>query len=150
MTTRIFRSCTIFVLGLAFRTIALADNPGLEGVWSVNVVVRDCQTQQIIRTVHVISQFITDGSMTQIPANTVRSVGVGTWEHTQANNFTESFWFFRFNPNGTVASTAHASNTMQLSKDGNHYTATGMVLDYDANNQLISTGCGDEAATRLP
>jgi hypothetical protein len=150
MTKRILHSCTILALGLGAATIASADKPGLEGVWNVNVVVQDCTTHQVIRTAHVISQFITDGSMTQIAANTLRTSAVGTWEHSRADNYTESFWFFRFNPNGTVASTAHASHTIQLSQDSNNFTSTGMVLDYDANNQLISTACATEAATRLP
>jgi len=36
-----------------------------------------------------------------------------------------------------------------LSPDGNQYSSSGTVQDFDATNTLISTGCVTHSATRL-
>jgi hypothetical protein len=122
---------------------------GIEGLWDVTATVRDCQTGAVIRQVRGITMFIQDGSMTQIAANLLRSSAEGTWRHTEADNFTESFWFFRYNPDGSVASTANVTHTIELSRDGTQFTSSGVVRDFGANKNLISTACATETATRL-
>jgi len=49
---------------------------------------------------------------------------------------------------GTFASFAYALDSIKL-VDDNHFTAVGTIQDFDANNNLISTGCFVHAATRL-
>lgn len=149
----ILRTCAISVLCAAAATTVVAaqdESRGLEGVWNVSVSVLDCETGAVIRQAHAITMFIHGGSMTQIAANLLRSSAEGTWTHAPEHTFTESFWFFRFNPDGSLASTANATHTIQLSPDGTKFTSTGVVRDFDANNLLISTGCATKTATRLP
>jgi hypothetical protein len=46
-------------------------------------------------------------------------------------------WFF-----------ANGTDTITLGDDG-HFTSTGTILDFDANGNLISTGCVVHTAYRL-
>jgi len=40
-------------------------------------------------------------------------------------------------------------NTITLSTDGSQFSVTATIQDYDANNNLISTGCVTQTAKRL-
>lgn len=149
----LLRSCAMLVLCVAAEMTVVAaqdDGPDLEGVWNVAVNVRDCQSGAVIRQVHVITNFSHGGSLTQIAANLLRTSAEGTWSHSRAHTFTESFWFFRFNPDGSFSSLANATGAILLTSDGTQFTSTGLVRDFDASNRLISTGCVTETATRLP
>lgn len=149
----IVRSCSMLALCAACQMTVFAaqdDGPGLEGVWNVSASVHDCQTGALIRQVRVMTMFIHDGSLTQTAANLVRSSAEGRWRHAEGHTFAVSFWFFRYNPDGSFASLANATNAIQLSHDGTQFTSTGLVRDFDGSDRLISTGCVTETATRLP
>jgi hypothetical protein len=59
------------------------------------------------------------------------------------------YWFFRYNADGSFASTAQAVDSISMSDDGTTFTASGTIQDFNANNQPISIGCFTHAATRL-
>ena len=50
---------------------------------------------------------------------------------------------------GTFKSIAEGVNKEELSSDGSHFTATGIITDYDATGNVISVGCVTHAARRL-
>jgi FtsX-like permease family len=54
----------------------------------------------------------------------------------------------RLKPDGTFASRASVTDKIVLGSNG-EFTSTGMVLDYDANGKLLTTGCFTYTATRL-
>jgi hypothetical protein len=93
--------------------------------------------------------FSHDGSLTETAFTASRGPSVGRWAHTGGKTFTDTFWFFRYTPTGTFASLAQGLESITLSADGSTLTSTGTVQDYDANGNLISTGCVTHAATRL-
>src|ERR1039458_3322401 len=97
MTKRILSTCTMLLLGVAAtQAIASTDeNHDLEGVWNVNVTIRQCQTGGVIRTVRALNLFMHDGSFTETGANILRSPSVGGWRHDQGKIYTATFWFFR-------------------------------------------------------
>jgi hypothetical protein len=64
------------------------------------------------------------------------------------NLFNETYWFFRYNPDGTFKSLAAAANKVELSSDGKTFTASGTITDYDATGNEISVGCVTHAAQR--
>lgn len=121
---------------------------GIEGVWSSNVTIRDCQSGDVIRSVRALNLFIHDGSLTETAVNVLRTPSVGTWRHLEGHTFTSTFTFFRYNLDGTFASRAKVTRTIKLREDGGEFTTTGTVEDFDANNVLISTACATETATR--
>ena len=149
--TKVFRICTILALGLAAwqTTLSAQDTHTIKGTWAVNVNVTNCQTGAVIRTVHSLQLYSRDGSLNETANTFLRGSSVGVWTQTGDHMYSDTFWFFRYKPDGTFASTAQAADAIVLSDDGNTYTSTGTVQDFDANNVLLSTGCVTHTATRL-
>ena len=139
------------LLAAALVPAALADDTKIDGAWDVAVTIQTCgPVPMVIRNVHAMNLFISDGSLTEVAANAFRSSSVGQWKHAGDRTYTSTFRFFRYTPQLTVASTAKVTRTITLSHDGNSFTSTGTVEDFDAGNHLISSSCAVETATRLP
>ena len=147
---RMLTTCLMLALGLtATQATASADQtPRLNGMWNVSVVVRNCETGEVIRSVRALNLYVHDGSMTETSSNSRRSNSVGTWRHLQDNTYTSMFEFFRYNPDGTFASTARVIRTIELSQHGTRFVSTGTVEDFDAQNARVSVGCSTETAVR--
>jgi hypothetical protein len=137
-------------LGLAGTQVFAADeHPAhLKGVWNVSVTVRNCDTGEVIRRIGALNLFVHDGSMTETSTNIMRGPSVGTWRHVEDDTYTSMFEFFRFNPDGTFASTARVIRTIELSEDGTRFTSRGTVEDFNAQNVKVSVGCSTETAAR--
>ena len=160
MKKRILRSSAMAALLLAAtQTIVSAQETAddehcrkearsIEGVWTANVTIRDCKTGDVIRSVRALNLFIHDGSLTETAVNVLRTPSVGTWRHVEGQTYASTFNFFRYNPNGTFASRAKVTRSIELSDDGSGFTTTDTVADFDANDALISTTCATETATR--
>ena len=155
MKKRIFGSSILLVLGLAAtQVIASAqDSAGLEGLWLTNVTPADCQTfNPVGPAFRALYMFSHDGSLTTeaafLTASPRRSTGLGTWRHAHGQTYTSTFWFFRFNTDGSFFSTREVTSTIQLI--GTQFTTMDKVEEYDANNNLIFTGCAVAAGTLAP
>ena len=149
MIKRMFRICMILVIGLATsQTILSAQERSLVGVWSVSVMVTNCQTGALIRTVHSLQLFSRDGSVTETANTASRGSSEGVWTRAGEQTYHDTFWFFRYNPDGTFKSLAKGMDTIALGQDG-EFTSTGTVQDFDANGNLISIGCVTHSAVRL-
>jgi hypothetical protein len=152
MKKSFFRTCAILVLGVAaMQTVASAQaTPGIEGLWIANVTNRDCQTGASGATFRALYMFIHDGSVTTEAAfftpSPRRSSGLGAWRHLQANTYASAWWFFRYNPDGSFLSMREITQTIEL--NGDQFTTVDKVEEYDANGNLISTGCATSVATR--
>jgi hypothetical protein len=139
----------VFALALsAPATAADEHTPRLNGVWNVNVTVRNCETGEIVRTVRALNLYVHDGSMSETSSNIMRGPSVGTWRHVEDRTYASMFEFFRFNLDGTFASTARVTRTIELSAHGTRFTSTGTVEDFNAQNDRISIGCSTETAAR--
>jgi hypothetical protein len=145
-----FRICTLLTLGFAAsQTILPAQERNeLEGIWSVNVNVTNCQTGAPIRTVASLQQFRRDGSVIETANTASRGMSEGVWGSAGDRNVAALYWFFRYKPDGTFASLARVMDKIVLGSNG-EFTSTGMVLDYDATGKLLTTGCFTHTATRL-
>ena len=149
MKTSMFRICAILGLGVAATLQTLqAQQHTMEGVWNVSVTVTNCQTGAIIRTVESLQAFHHDGTITETANTALRGMSVGVWAPAGAQTYTDTFWFFRYTPTGTFASLAKGTDTITLGSDG-HFTSIGTVHDYDANGNLLSTGCVIHTAYRM-
>lgn len=151
MTKTMFRVFAAVAMALAGSQTLLfaAGNHNLEGTWDVNVTVVNCQSGAVIRNVRSLQMFSHDGSFTETANTFLRGSSLGSWDHAYANVYTSSYWFFRYNADGTFKSFAEALNKEELSGDGSHFTASGTVTDYDATGNVISVGCVTHAARRL-
>jgi hypothetical protein len=158
MEKRIFSSCTLFlVVGFAavLTTASAQETPGLEGVWVADVTPVDCQTGVVIPNApsfRGLNMFSHDGSFTNEAAFPVptplRSAGLGTWQHTQAQTYTTTFRFFRYNADGSFMAMRKVSVTIVL--NGDQYTSSDKFQDFDLNNNPLPTmGCNTERAMRV-
>lgn len=151
MTKNIFRNCAIAALLLAAsQAVASAqNNHSIQGVWLVNVTVTNCQTGALIRTVQSLQTFNPDGSFGETTNTASRGSSLGVWTPGDGPTFGARYWFYRYTPTGTFASIAQSNDMVTLGEDGNQFTASGTVQDFDASGNLLSTGCFTHAAKRL-
>jgi hypothetical protein len=77
------------------------------------------------------------------------SLGQGLWRHTGETNYTAVFRLFRFNRDGTFAGIEKVTRNIELSDDGNEFTATACIEVFDVEDRLIETGCATASARRL-
>jgi hypothetical protein len=147
---RMLQTCMMIALGLAATqaTASAQQTPRLNGVWNVSVTVRSCDTGEVIRNVRALNLFVHDGSMTETSSNSRRSSSVGSWWRLHHNTYASMFEFFRYNTDGTFASTARVIRTIELSQDGTEFVSTATVEDFDAQNVRVSLGCSTETAAR--
>ena len=144
--------CTLAILALALlgaQSMFAQSANSVEGTWEVSVQVVNCTTGTVIRNVTSLQMFSHDGKITETAFTASRGPSVGQWKGTGGKTFSDMFWFFRYTPTGTFASLAEGQDAITLSPDGSTFASTGTVQDFDANGNLISTGCVTHAAVRL-
>ncbi len=128
-------------------------NGKLVGVWDVRVTNRDCQTGDPTATppLRVMNMFNRGGTLLETGSGlpTRRGPGLGTWQYLGGRSYSSVFRFFRFNADGTFAGSRRVARTIELSKDGNEFTATASFEIFDANDNVIQIGCATETATRF-
>ena len=122
----------------------------IAGVWNVAVTVVNCQTGALIRNVSSVQLYQHDGAFSETTSIGTRGSSIGYWGHQGGQSYTATYFFFRYNvSDGSFASFANAANSITLSPDGSQFSVTATIKDYDANNNLLSTGCVTQTATRL-
>ena len=136
------------VLAASNATASAEHAPRLQGVWNVSVTVRNCDTGQVIRQLHALNLYIHDGSMTETAANFLRTPSVGTWRQVHGDTYTSMFEFFRYNPDGSFATLARVTRTIELNEEGTRFTSTGTVEDFNADSVRVALGCSTETAVR--
>jgi hypothetical protein len=155
MKRRILR-CTILVLGCAtFEAAASADDTGgIEGAWFSFVTPVDCITHTVLPNVPAfrgLYMFGHDGLLTNEAAfpgpSVLRSSGIGTWRHTQADTYTSAFWFFRYNGDGSFLALRRVTSTIVVK--GDQWTSFDMFQDFDFNDKPTQAmGCNVVSAQR--
>ena len=74
----------------------------------------------------------------------------GTWQRRGGRHSTATFTFFRINvPANTFAGTQTITEDIELSRDGNEFTATGTSEIRDASGNVIQTGCNSLTGNRI-
>lgn len=127
--------------------------PTIEGVWQTTVTQRNCQTGEAIRSFRGLSTFHEGGTVSETAAGsspTLRSPGHGVWEKESRTSFSGSFIFLRFNADGTFAGTQKTTQTFVISgRNGSIFDSTGTVQVFDANDNLLGSGCATAVGTRF-
>jgi hypothetical protein len=124
----------------------------LEGVWNHTNTRRNCATGEAIQTFAVMHTYMRGGTMSDWGAGnppSLRSNGQGIWSYESRGNYTTAFQFFRFNPDGTFAGRQVVREQIQLSPDGNSYTATATAQVLDVNGNVLANNCSTGTATRF-
>src|SRR5215813_8880945 len=99
------------------------DAQTLEGAWQVTVTIRNCQSGAPIRTVLALNTFVPGGSMFETANGFLRSPSHGTWRKIAAHDYTATFIFFTFNPDGSWLGSNRITRTITLSADHKTFTA---------------------------
>ena len=151
MTKKMFLVCAMIAMAVAgSQSVLLAQGKhSLEGTWDLSVTVVNCQSGALIRNVRALQLFSHDGSFGETANTYLRGSSLGKWDHANGNMFVTTYWFFRYNPDGTFKSIAEALNKEELSGDGSHFNGSGTITDYDSTGNIISVGCVTHAARRL-
>ena len=124
----------------------------IEGVWDVRVTIRRCDTGDPIRTVRAMNMYNRGGTLTETggSSSVLRGPSFGTWHHVGGQTYAAVFRFFGFNAQGAAAGTlTKITRNIELSQDGNKFSATASFETLDTNDILIGTGCATETASRL-
>ena len=124
----------------------------LEGVWNHINTRRNCTTGDAIQTFAVMHTYMRGGTMSDWGAGSppsLRSNGQGIWSYKSRGQYATAFQFFRFNADGTYAGKQVVREQIQLSHDGNSYTATATAQILDVNGNVIQNNCSSGTATRF-
>lgn len=124
----------------------------LEGSWNHQGTRLNCSTGATLGTFQALFTFNRGGTFwesgTQIsPA--LRSSSHGIWSYSFNRRYTTAFQFFRFNSDGTLAGRQIVRQQIQLSNDGNSYSATATAQVLDAAGNVIANNCATGTATRF-
>ena len=147
--TAIFGVAMAIALTVAAVPVFAQDAQTLEGAWRVTVTIRNCQTGAPMRTVLALNTFVPGGSMFETANGFLRSPSHGTWQKIAGHDYTATFVFFTFNPDGSWLGSNKITRTITLSGDHQTFTAIASVGIFDASGKLIATGCATEEAQRF-
>jgi hypothetical protein len=137
------------MLGLAPAVGAQAKK--LEGTWHTEFTNIDCQTgAPTAAPAQTLETYLPGGTMLQSTNRLLfRTPAYGIWKHTTERNFLTSFTFFRFNTDGTQAGRSDITEHIELGKDADEFTATGVAKVFDVNGDLAMTVCLTATGQRL-
>src|SRR5262249_53682103 len=120
----------------------------IEGVWSVQLTVRNCQTGEPLRSFPALFTFAKGGTLTATTAGqspALFSPNLGVWGHTDGSTYSAVSEAFVFSPAGVWIQTHRLARTIELDSDANEFTDTVTLEIFDTNRNLIATGCGTSA-----
>ena len=128
----------------------------LVGAWRTAVTPRNCQTGvPVAPVIKGLFTFNQGGTMSeygigpgQSPA--LRSPGHGVWEQGRGRrNYSFAFIFNRYDASGVFIGTQKITATLELGASGNSFTTSSAIEVFDANDNLIGTGCATAVGTRF-
>jgi hypothetical protein len=147
---------TALTLGLVFAgSDAQTQGQGgqrIVGTWDVHVSVRSCQTGAEIRTFESLEQFNTGGTMQDVASGFApgrQTPGIGVWTHLGGNTYQFTFKSFGFDVNGNFSGWTIVRHEVKLNSKANGFTSEGTAEFYDANGNLLFTGCSSNTASRF-
>ncbi|MDQ3749193.1 MAG: hypothetical protein M3367_09315 [Acidobacteriota bacterium] len=127
------------------------------GVWRVALTPRNCQTgAPVAPTSRPLFTFHEGGTLSEYnagPAQTpaMRSPGHGVWEQQMRGrqNYSLAFIINRYDASGVFIGTQQIRAFLELAEGGDSYTTNATVQTFDANDNLVGTGCATSVGTRF-
>jgi hypothetical protein len=144
-------STQVHANGGSAGSTALLQARAIEGAWEPTVTIRDCQTGAPLFSFLSVDSYIRGGSFIGEgmgePPN--RALGAGTWQHAGGRNFTATYQFFAYNPDGTPLGRLRVSSKIRLSTDGESFRTSDTAQLSDLNGTVLQDICGTREARRL-
>ena len=126
---------------------------GIVGAWRTAVTLRDCQTGLPVSPVgRGLFTFHEGGTLSEfnLGPGQNRSPGHGVWEQRRGRrNFSGVFVVNRYDATGVFIGTTKVRAAWELSTSGNSYITNAAVEIFDANDNLVGTGCATGVGTRI-
>ncbi len=128
---------------------------GIVGAWRTAVTLRNCQTGlPLAPASRGLLTFNEGGTLAEYnspgPNPALRSPGHGVWEQGHgSHNYSLVFMINRYDASGVFISSQKVRAALELSANGNGFTTNAAVEIFDANDNLISTGCATGVGTRI-
>jgi hypothetical protein len=147
----------MLVPGLGLTTMAQSVSAGdhnrLEGTWRAQLTVTDCQNPNVVlRTFPAKFSYAKGGTLTVTTAGQLPSLstaGLGIWNHEYGRTYSAVSEAFIFSSTGVWTSTQRLMRVIVVSKDAKRYTDTVALEILDTSGNVIVTGCGTSAASRM-
>jgi hypothetical protein len=130
---------------------ALNQTTRIEGLWDSNVTIQDCNTGTVLATFRGLGLFIRGGALEQtnnLPP-ILGKAALGQWQHLGGSHYSAQFQFYRYDATGVWLGTQKVTRDIQLAPGGASFTGVIASTVLDVNDNVIGTGCGVEAATRV-
>ena len=124
----------------------------IEGSWDHVTTRLNCQTGAVLGTFQAMFTFSSGGTFWEAGTNvapTLRGPSHGVWERDAPGIYTTAFQFFRFNADGTLAGRQIVRQHIEVSDDGETYTATATAQVLDVNGNVIANNCASGVGTRF-
>jgi hypothetical protein len=128
---------------------AKSENAGnqLEGTWVVTV-----NRPAPLSAITSLQVYTSDGSVIESANDSgARSPSYGSWERVKARTYAASSVFFRFDPQtGVQVATHKLDRTIQVSNDGQTFTAIAHAVVYDMSGNVIADLRVPSTGERMP
>ena len=146
---------------LSFASAQAADEnqssgPHLRGVWRTMVTPIDCVTGgELAPPFNGLFTFNKGGTMSEYGISSLggtpalRSPGHGTWQREGGQNYSFKFIFYRYDSTGLFIGWQQITAALVLGAGGDDFTTASNIEIFDANGNLIGTGCATAAGTRF-
>ncbi len=163
--TRILKlTCGSALMAIAALTVAFSFASGQtaertpQGVWRTMVTPVNCQTGQPVAPAFpgllsfneggTMSEYGINSAQGQTPA--LRSPSHGVWQRELGwQNYSFKFIFLRYNASGGFIGTQKITAALELGASSDEFTTHAAIEVFDANNNLIGSGCATTAGTRF-
>ena len=146
----------LLVLGFGLTARAQSEDGGsgngLEGTWRAQLTIQDCQTGAVLRTFPARFAFAKGGTLTVTTAGqppSLNTAGLGVWRHTVDHNYSAVSEAFVFNTAGAWTSIQRLTRLIPVGNGGNTFTDIVALEILDTNGNVIVTGCGTTAGSRM-
>lgn len=148
IATAFTQACSVGGSRVSAQTTEAADP--IEGLWSSQVTVTNCQTGATMRSFAALNLFARGGTVidTDSQPPTGHGPGFGVWTNSGGSQYTSSFQFYRFNTDGSLAGSQQIARTITLTSGGQTFTSKLNVSILDVNGNSTGSACGTETATR--
>ena len=124
----------------------------LEGVWDVQVTIRNCQTGAAIRTFASITTFAQGGTVLDTTSGTpqaLRTPGQGVWSHVSGETYRFKFKAFNFDSSGSSTGWTIIKHVAHLNRSADELESAGTSEVFDPLGNLIFTGCSSTTSVRF-
>jgi hypothetical protein len=124
----------------------------IEGMWRLQITVRDCQTGAAQRTFPALFAFAKGGILTETSAGVspaLSTPGSGVWRHTDGHSYSAVVEAFVFNPAGAWIQTHRLTRAIELNNGADEFTDSVKLEIFGTSGNLIVTGCATSVARRF-